>query len=91
MGMFGNALRGVAQRVDPDPSKILIGITQEGKDRARTLASAGMGRTQVGLILSYLDEYSPQTVSEIANSCEINWQIVRRTVLAYPAYFQVRQ
>jgi hypothetical protein len=90
MGFLGDSLRGVAQRVDPDPSRILVGITAEGKDRAKQLAGAGMGRTQVGIILSYLDEYSPQSVAEIANNCQLNWQIVKRTVAAYPTYFQVR-
>lgn len=90
MGFVGDTMRNVAQKIDPEPSKIMVAITQDGKDRAKQLAAGGMGGTQVGLILSHLDEYSPQSVSEIANACQLHWQIVKRTIMANQTYFQVR-
>lgn len=90
MGVLGDSLRNVAQKIDPEPSKIMVAITQDGKERAKQLAAGGMGGTHVGLILSHLDEYSPQSISEIANAVQLHWQIVKRTIVGYPNYFQVR-
>lgn len=82
----GDALRGVAQKIDPSPSETMVAITQDGKDRGAQL----VGKTKLGLILSHLTEFSPQSVSEIANATELHTSLVLKEIKAYPAYFTVR-
>lgn len=82
----GDVLRNVAQKVDPSPSETMISITAEGKERAKQL----LGQSQLGLILNHLDEFSPQSVTEIAHSTEMNIKVVQQQIKAYPHYFTVR-
>ena len=83
---IGNALRGMAKRIDPSPSETMVLITQQGKDRAAQL----LGKSQLGLILNHLVEFSPQSVTEIAHNCEMDLKFVKRNVEAYPHFFEVR-
>lgn len=82
----GNALRSVAKKIDPSPSETMVSITQQGKDRAAQL----LGKSQLGLILNHLTEFSPQSVTEIAHNCEMDIKFVKRTIDAYPHFFEVR-
>jgi DNA-binding MarR family transcriptional regulator len=75
----GNMLRNAAKRLDPSPSETMVSITQEGKDRAAQL----QGKSQIGLILNYLVEFSPRSVTEIAHDLEVDVRIVKRNLEAY--------
>lgn len=82
----GNVLRGVAKRVDPSPSEVLVSITPLGRERAQQL----LGKSQLGIILNYLLEFSPRTIAEIAHDCEMDTRVVKRNIEAYPYLFEVR-
>ena len=86
MGFLGDTMRTVAKKVDPSPSETMIAITQAGKERQTQL----LGSSQLGLILSHLTEFSPQSITEIAHATELPPKMVKRQVDAYPAYFEVR-
>ena len=86
MGIVGDGLRGVAKQVDPSPSETMVSITQQGKERAAQL----LGKSQLGLILNHLLEFSPQSVTEIAHNCEMNVKFVKQNIQAYPHFFEVR-
>ena len=86
MGIVGDSLRGVAKQVDPSPSETMVSITQQGKERAAQL----LGKSQLGLILNHLLEFSPQSVTEIAHNCEMNVKFVKQNIQAYPHFFEVR-
>jgi DNA-binding HxlR family transcriptional regulator len=86
MGMIGDTMRNVAKKVDPSPSETMVNITPAGRERAPQL----LGKSQLGLILNHLNEFSPQSVSEIANATEMNPKLVRKNLDVYPTYFEVR-
>jgi len=87
MGLgIGDTMRGIAKKVDPSPSETMVSITQAGKDRGTQL----LGKSQLGLILNHLTEFSPQSMTEIAHNCEMDLKFVKRNVEAYPHFFEVR-
>ena len=86
MGIVGDGIRSVAKKVDPSPSETMVSITQQGRERA----GHDTGKTQLGLILNHLLEYSPQSLAEIANSCEMGIKVVKRNLESFPHYFEVR-
>jgi len=61
----------------------VVHITQPGKERAHQL----LGKDAVGLVLNFLDEYSPQSINEIVLGTGIHLQIVRRVIRGNPNYF----
>jgi DNA-binding HxlR family transcriptional regulator len=86
MGIVGDTMRNVAKRVDPSGAETMVSITQMGRERAAQL----LGKSQLGLVLNHLQEFSPQSLNEIANATEMAPKIVKRNLDAYPAYFEVR-
>ncbi len=82
----GNVLRNMAKKIDPSPSETMVSLTQAGKDRAAQL----LGKSQLGLILNHLVEFSPRSVAEIAHDCDMDIKIVKRQLEAFPQYFEVR-
>jgi hypothetical protein len=66
--------------------RTILAITQEGKEMAHQL----LGKTPLGVVLSHLDEYSPQSVQDICDETQTHLHSIRRLIRQYPAYFQVK-
>lgn len=86
MGLVGDTMRGMARKVDPSYSETVVSITAQGKERGASL----LGTSRLALILGHLTEFSPQSITEIAHSCELPPKFVKHEIDAYPQYFEVR-
>lgn len=83
---IGDVLRGMAHKIDPDPQRVLVSLTEEGKRQSEHMRGGG----RMGLIMTYLEQYAPQTIAQIAINTDIPSAIVKRIVDENPTWFVKR-
>jgi len=82
-------IKEYAHSLHPDPHKVKVSLTQEGLNYADELRGSGT----LGAILTYLSQYAPKSIAQIAEGTDpkLEIRVVRRNLRAFPEYFVERE